>query len=154
MKAKDIRPPAHARRTVSAPLDDLTESLRKYGQLQPIVIRKTGEVIIGERRRRALGRNGEAKVIVMDLDPTDALQLRLSEEFSKIDMTAVERAEALAELYRSLQKEDGDSITYATLAERIGTTEGTVKGYIKLASLPAPVKNMVQRGEVGRVEAE
>jgi len=97
MKAKDIRPPAHARRTVSAPLDDLTESLRKYGQLQPIVIRKTGEVIIGERRRRALGRDGEAKVIVMDLDPTDALQLRLSEEFSKTDMTAVERAEALAE---------------------------------------------------------
>lgn len=153
MKAKDIKPPARARRTVTPASDDLRESLRKYGQLQPIIVRrKTGEVIIGDRRRRSLG-DAEAKVVVMDLDETEALQMRLSEEFSKKDMTMVERGEGLSELQRLLEK-NGDKITYATLAKGVGTTEGTVQAYIQLAKLPGPVKTMAQSGKVGYREAE
>jgi hypothetical protein len=89
----------------------------------------------------------------MDLDETEALQMRLSEEFSKKDMTMVERGEALSELQRLLEK-NGDKITYARLANGIGTTEATVKSYIQLSKLPQPVKTMVQSGKVGYREAE
>lgn len=154
MKASNLKPPAYGKRMASPKLEDLRESLQKYGELQPIVIRPNGEVIIGERRRQALRPEEEAAVVVRDVDEVAALEMRLSDEFAKAEMTSVERGEALLEL-RRLLKERGVKVSHSTLAERIGTTVPTIEAYVELvANLPDPVKEMVHQGEVGRTAAE
>lgn len=148
MKASELKPPRHAKRDSGPAVADLRSSLRTFGQLQPIVVRPDGEVIAGERRRQAFAPNQEVEVRVIDADEIEALEMRLSDEFAKTEMSSVERAEALAVLKQLLESR-GEKITYARLGELTGTTESTIRHHIRLGSLPAPVKRMVVRGEVG-----
>ncbi len=155
MKASTLIPPAHGGRKSedSASLESLRISLGKHKQLQPIVIRRNGEVIIGERRRQALG-NNEAAVIELDVDEVEALEIRLSDELAKSDMSAVERGEAFRDYIVMIEAKEGKRPTHREVASRVGCTDAQVSFYVSLARLPEPVKEMAKEGRLTTLAAE
>ncbi len=154
MKASALKPPAHgARKSDGASLEALRVSLRKHKQLQPIVVRRNGEVIVGERRRQALG-DEEALVVELDVDDVEALEIRLSEELAKTDMTAVERGEAFREYILLVEEQESKRPTRREVARRVGCTADQVTFYLSLTRLPEPVKEMAKEGRITTTVAE
>jgi len=148
MKASKLRPPGHLRRPPANGDDaDLAASIRRFGVLQPIVIRPSGEVIIGARRARAADPGQDLPVIVKDVDEVDALTLRLSDEFSRRDMPWPVKAEAIAELQRLLERR-GERVTLESLGKRLGVSQRTVADYYQVVKLPEKVKHLGQEGDL------
>ena len=139
-----IHPPALAKR---GPTDDadLEASLVKYGSLQPVVVRAADKsVIIGERRRRAARRRGiDVEVVELDVDEVEALEMRISDELAKADMPALDRAEAITELKRLLEKKSGRQASPSELAKRIGSTPSSVNRLLALADVPRPIRQLL-----------
>src|SRR5437899_2676988 len=137
---------------------DLQASLKRHGQLQPIVATPDGEVIVGERRRQTLTALGiEPDVRIVELDEVEALKMRLSEEFSKKDMDVMERAKALLELRELLLTARGQTtITNGDLADAVGASSGAVRHLLDLARLPEGVQALVggDGGQIGRKAAQ
>lgn len=129
-------------------LDDLAQSLREHGLLEPLVVRKSGEglfeIIAGERRWRAAQRAGlkEVLVVVKDVSPKAAFELAIIENVQREDLNPVELAEALGRLV----KEHG--YTQESLAERLGKDRTTVANSLRLLKLPERVRDKVIRGEL------
>jgi ParB family chromosome partitioning protein len=149
-RAKDLRPPRHARRSEAGDLDDLRGSIEKHGLLQPIVATTAGEVIAGDRRRQAVQKNGgEIPVLEMDVDELGALTLRLSEELSGREMNAIDKASGLFRLQELLERTRRRRVSAADVAHHIGAKEDTVRGLLRMVELPKPVQKLMQKGELG-----
>lgn len=129
-------------------LEELAESIRSNGIMQPIVARvsqeKTGayEIIAGERRWRAaqLAELNYVPVLVQELADKQALEQALIENIQRQDLTAMEEAEG----YRRLMKEF--SHTQEVLAKSVGKSRSHVANLLRLLQLPDAVKQMVNEG--------
>ena len=126
-------------------IDELAESIRQNGLIQPIVVAKRGdgyEVIVGERRLRAAKVAGlrEIPAYIKDLSGQQALELALIENIQREDLNPID--EALA--FRRLQDEFG--LTQEEIATRMGRSRVAIANAVRLLQLPADMLNDVSRG--------
>ncbi len=134
-------------------LDELAESIKTHGLLEPLVVRKRGEgefeIIAGERRWRAAQRAGlrEVLVVVRDVSAKDAFELALIENVQREDLDPIEFAEALDRLVRD------HGYTQETLAQRVGKDRSTIANALRLLRLPKPVRERVVSGELSEGHA-
>jgi ParB family chromosome partitioning protein len=118
--------------------------------LQPILVRPVAgeadlyEIIAGERRWRAAQKASlhEAPVIIQTLSDTQALEIALVENLQRQDLTALEEAEG----YQRLIDEFGHS--HGALGQLVGKSRSHVANILRLLTLPATVKAMVQNGQL------
>ncbi len=130
-------------------LEELSDSIRENGLLQPILVREYGDagryqIIAGERRFRACKLAGltEIPAIVLERDDRAAAQIALIENIQREDLNPLE--EALA--YKSL-KEEYD-MTQEELSERIGKSRSAIANSIRLLDLPEEILTMVAAREL------
>lgn len=128
-------------------LDELTQSIKEHGVLQPILVRpkKNGyEVIAGERRFRAAEKAGlkEIPAIIKELTDHEAAEIALVENLQREDLTPLEEAQA----YKQLM--DRFSYTQETVAEKIGRSRAYVANMVRLLALPEPVLILLNSGEL------
>ena len=131
-----------------AAIDDLAQSIREKGIIQPLIVRqlaeKTYEIIAGERRWRAAQavQLHEVPVVVRELNDTEALELALIENLQRQDLTPLEEAEGFSRLMDEFQH------TQEALAKVIGKSRSHVANMIRLLALPEPVKRMMDDGSL------
>ncbi len=133
-------------------LDELAQSIREHGLIEPLVVRKQGEayeLVAGERRWRAAQRAGlrEVLVVVRDVSTRDAFELALIENIQREDLNAIEFAEAL----HRLVAEHG--YTQESLADRMGKDRSTIANALRLVKLPERVRRLVVSGELSEGHA-
>ncbi|WP_428264667.1 ParB/RepB/Spo0J family partition protein [Haliangium sp.] len=127
-------------------LEELAQSIRAHGIIQPLIVRARAEggyyLIAGERRWRASQRAGlhQVPVVVQDVAPTEAFERALVENLQRADLNAIEEAEA----YRRLV--DDFRYTQEQVAERVGKDRTTVANSLRLLRLPMRVRSMVEDG--------
>jgi ParB family transcriptional regulator, chromosome partitioning protein len=128
-------------------LEELARSIRSTGIVQPIIVRRSGErfqLIAGERRWRAarLAALESVPAIVRDISDQEALELAITENALREDLSAVEMAEA----FHALQERFGYS--QEEIASRIGMDRATVANTIRLLKLPEQIKEMIADGQI------
>lgn len=121
-------------------LEDLIQSIKSYGILEPLVIAQTPagyQIIAGERRWRAAKEAGlvEVPVIVRKTTPKGMLEMALVENVQRTDLSPIERAQAFQQLIRDFGFNTG------TLAEKIGKSAPFVSNSLKLLQLPDAIKD-------------
>ncbi len=129
-------------------LDDLAQSLREKGMLQPLLVRPVAdpanayEIVAGERRWRAAQKAGlhEVPVIVRELSDAEALEVALVENIQRADLNPVEEAEG----YRRLMEEF--HYTQQQLAEAVGKSRSHVANTMRLLGLSGKVRDMLAEG--------
>lgn len=127
-------------------LAELVHSVREFGVLQPVVVRKNGdgeyELIMGERRTRAAREAGLASIpaIVRDTADEDLLRDALLENLHRSELNPLEEASAYQQLL------DDFGITQEELATRIGRSRPQISNTIRLLKLPVPVQQRVAAG--------
>ena len=136
------------RRVFSDPeLAELEASIRANGMLQPITVRPrqggVWELVAGERRLRAAGRLGwtEISAIVRDFDDRAMLTLALVENLQRADLNALEEAEGYHRLIEEF------ALTQQQVADAVGKDRTTITNLLRVLTLPAPVRLMVERGQ-------
>jgi len=139
-----IEPNPYQSRTVwrEELLQELAESIRANGVIQPVVVRRRAagyQLIAGERRFRAAGMAGLAAIpaVVRDVTDEQMHEWALVENIHRADLNPLERAEA----YRSYIS--AFSLTQADAAERLGEHRSVVANYLRLLDLPPEVKAML-----------
>lgn len=135
-------------------LDELSDSIRQHGVMQPIVVRQTErgfELIAGERRWRASQRAGlsDLPAIVRDLDDRQVAALALIENIQREQLTAIEQARALARM------RDEFSMDQTALATMISSSRSNVANLLRLLNLAQSVQAMLETGslEMGHARA-
>ncbi len=129
-------------------LEELAQSIRAQGLMQPIVVRPAGagnyEIIAGERRWRACQQAGLAQipVLVRDVPDEAAVAMALIENIQREDLNPVEEALALQRLQQDYQ------LTQQQIAEAIGRSRVAVSNLLRLISLPDEVKTMLAHGDL------
>ena len=130
-------------------LAELEASLRTSGLLQPITVRRLGadsyELIMGERRLRAATQIGwtEIPAVVKDareIDDRALLTLALVENLQRADLNPLEEAQG----YKRLTDEFG--LTQQQVADAVGKDRSTIANFLRVLSLPAPVRQMLSEG--------
>ncbi|AKV86995.1 chromosome partitioning protein ParB [Microbacterium sp. CGR1] len=127
-------------------LAELVHSVREFGVLQPVVVRKNSdgeyELIMGERRTRAAREAGLEKIpaIVRETADEDLLRDALLENLHRSELNPLEEASA----YQQLLEDFG--ITQEELATRIGRSRPQISNTIRLLKLPVPVQQRVAAG--------
>ncbi|WP_417592316.1 ParB/RepB/Spo0J family partition protein [Parasphingorhabdus sp.] len=140
----DIRPnPEQPRQTFNTDaLDELADSMRQRGVIQPIVVRPHGknfQIVAGERRWRAAqrARLHQIPAVVRDLSDEETLEIAIVENVQRKDLNAIEEAEA----YARLSIDFGHS--QARLAEVVGKSRSHIANLMRLLELPDRVKSLV-----------
>lgn len=127
-------------------LAELVHSVREFGVLQPVVVRKNSdgeyELIMGERRTRAAREAGLAAIpaIVRETADEDLLRDALLENLHRSELNPLEEASAYQQLL------DDFGITQEELATRIGRSRPQISNTIRLLKLPVPVQQRVAAG--------
>lgn len=146
-----IRPNPYQPRREFKPeeLADLQASLKTSGLLQPITVRRAAsgpgfELIAGERRLRAATGLGwtEIPAVVKEVDDRTLLTLALVENLQRADLNPIEEAEG----YRRLMDEFG--LTQQQVADAVGKDRSTVANFLRLLSLPASARRLVEAGSI------
>ena len=135
-----IRPnPAQPRSVFDAAgLQELAASIRQYGVLQPLSVRKKGsgfELVAGERRLRAAGLAGlrEVPCLLVTADDQDAGLLALVENLQRRDLDYIEQAQGLARLMQQYR------LTQEQAARRVGKSQSAIANKLRLLKLSEPV---------------
>jgi len=128
-------------------LEELVESIKTHGILQPLVVRRRGhdmELIAGERRLHAAREAGLARVpvVVREASDQEMLELALVENLQREDINPLEAARA----YWRLMNEFG--LTQEQAAQRVGKSRSAVANSLRLLSLPEPIQESLRRGEI------
>jgi ParB family chromosome partitioning protein len=128
-------------------LNELAESARKHGILQPILVRKSGkryEIIAGERRWRAakLAKLKEIPVIIKEFEDGEATEIALIENIQREDLNPVEEAQA----YQKLM--DSFFLTQEQVAERVGKSRAAVANRVSLLKLDPEVLGYLLDGKL------
>jgi ParB family chromosome partitioning protein len=135
-------------------LQELAESIRKRGVIQPIIVRPHGggfQIVAGERRWRAAQRAQMHRIpaIVRDFDEAETLEIALIENIQREDLNPIEEAEA----YRKLIAQFNHS--QDALGRIVGKSRSHIANLMRLLDLPAPVQQAVveQRLSMGHARA-
>jgi ParB family chromosome partitioning protein len=136
-------------------LEELADSIREHGVLQPLVVTGTGDgtyaLVAGERRWRAARLAGLEKVpvVVKEVSSSEMLELALVENLQRSDLNPIEEAAA----YRSLVEEFG--LRQEDVASRVGKSRSAVANSLRLLALPAEVQESLMLGliEAGHARA-
>ncbi len=128
-------------------LEELSNSMRQSGVLQPVVVRPVGggyQLIVGERRLRAAKMAGLEKIPAVIREATDAetLELALVENLLREDLNPMEEAEA----YQRLLAEFG--WTQEELASRVGKDRSSIANCLRLLKLPAIIQDDLRAGRL------
>jgi ParB family chromosome partitioning protein len=129
-------------------LEDLADSIRVQGVVQPIVVRPIDgsryEIIAGERRWRAaqLAELQEVPVVVREMDDRTAIAVALIENIQRENLNPLEEAHALQRLI------DEFGMTHQQAAEAVGRSRAAVSNLLRLLELGEVATGMVQRGEL------
>ncbi|MFW2588342.1 ParB/RepB/Spo0J family partition protein [Sagittula sp. SSi028] len=147
---ESIRPnPDQPRRVfASEHLDDLANSIRAKGVIQPLIVRpdpKTDgmyEIVAGERRWRAaqMAKLHEVPVLIREFDDTEVLEVAIIENIQRADLSPIEEAAG----YRQLMFKFGH--TQEKLAEALGKSRSHIANLMRLLNLPETVQEMVTEG--------
>jgi ParB family chromosome partitioning protein len=145
------RNPEQPRRTFAQPeLDELADSIREHGVIQPILVRPLDdpagnyEIIAGERRWRAAQQAGlrQIPVLVRDLSPSEVMEVALIENLQRADLNALEEARA----YRLMAERFGR--TADEVARVVGKSRSHVANTLRLLRLPADVQGHLEAGRL------
>jgi ParB family chromosome partitioning protein len=126
-------------------LDELAQSIRANGIIQPIVVRRVAdryEIVAGERRWRAAQRAGLLKVpvTVRDVPDDKLLEVALVENIQREDLNPIEAAQAYRRLHEELH------LSQDAIAAAVGKDRATVANFIRLLRLPAEIRNDLSAG--------
>ena len=133
-------------------LQELSQSIKNHGVVQPIVVRRKGErctLIAGERRWRAASLAGLAAIpaIVRDVSDKEVLELTLIENVQREDLNPIETAEAFARLANEA------GLTHEQIANRTGKDRATVTNLLRLLRLPKEIREKIEAGEISQGHA-
>lgn len=128
-------------------LEELANSIRTSGILQPILVRPAGEryqLVAGERRWRAATQAGIESIpaVVRNIQDEEALELALAENLLREQLNPLEVARAYDQLQRKF------SLTHEQIAERLGVNRSTVTNTLRLLGLSSEVQKLVEEGKV------
>jgi ParB family chromosome partitioning protein len=127
-------------------LQELTDSIKEKGILEPLIVRKVAEgyeLIVGERRWRAAQKAGlkEVPILIKEAEDGEALELSLIENLQRQDLNPIEEAEALKGLIE-------EGISQEELATRIGKDRTTISNSLRLLKLPSEVRNQLLQNRI------
>jgi len=130
-----------------AKLEELAESIKEKGILEPLIVRKTQdgyELIVGERRWRAAQKAGirEVPVIVKEADKREILELSLIENLQREDLNPIEEAEAYKKLIEDF------NLSHEELSKRIGKERTTITNTLRLLKLPPEIKEYIIKNQI------
>jgi ParB family chromosome partitioning protein len=141
-----IRPGEQQPRTSfdAAKLEELAQSIRASGIIQPLLVRRRGglfELVAGERRWRAAQLAGLARVpaIVRDIADENLLELALIENIQRQELNAIEEANAYKRLIESL------GLTQEEVAQRVGRDRSFITNYLRILKLPTEIQNLLEQ---------
>ncbi len=134
----------------NAEMEELAESIRAKGVIQPILVRPDPteegkyEIIAGERRWRAARRAGlsQVPVVIREMDDRESLEIAIIENVQRLDLNPVEEAEA----YKSLIDRFGR--TQESVAQQVGKSREHVSNTMRLLGLPEDVREHVREGRL------
>lgn len=151
----DIRPnPYQPRKTFDADaLQELADSIAENGVLQPIIVRKSAakgyEIVAGERRHRASQIAGQEMIpaIVREMDEEMMIKYAVLENLQREDLTPLEEADA----YQMMMERLG--MTQEKVADALGKSRSHVANHLRLRSLPAEVKELLNAEKLSMGQA-
>lgn len=123
-------------------LEELTQSIKMNGVVQPIVVRKKNnryEIVAGERRWRASQRAGTGKIpaVVRDIADDKLLELALIENIQRQELNPIEEAKAYKKLIEAV------GLTQEMVAERVGKNRTFITNYLRILKLPDDIQNLI-----------
>ena len=127
-------------------LQDLTNSIKERGIIQPIIVRKSSdvnskyEIIAGERRWLAAQKAGlhEVPVVITDIDDLKSLEFAIIENVQRSDLNAIEEARGYQRLVEEFSYDQGK------VAEFIGKSRSHIANFLRLLSLPETVLKLIE----------
>ncbi len=129
-------------------LEELAESIKVQGVMQPIVVRNIGEgryeIIAGERRWRATQLAGLDKIpaVIRDVPDEAAIAMALIENIQRENLNPIEEAVALKRL------QDEFELTHAEVAQAVGKSRTTITNLLRLIALSDEVKTLLEHGDL------
>ena len=133
-------------------LDELRESIREFGIIQPLIVKKEGDgyiLIAGERRLRAAVSLGMEKVPVLIREATvkESALIALIENVQRENLSYIEEAQA----YRRLISEHG--LTQTEIAKKVGKRQSTISNKLRILSLPEDIQQMLAENRLSERHA-
>lgn len=146
----NLQPARHNPRTTfdETSLSELASSIKRFGILQPLIATSDGAgkytIIAGERRWRAARLAGLDKVpvVVRTTKEMERLEIALIENVQRVDLSALEQAASIERLHQQF------SMSYETIAERMGKGFSTVVNIVRLLQLPQSVKDALEKDKI------
>ncbi|MBF0543390.1 MAG: ParB/RepB/Spo0J family partition protein [Candidatus Riflebacteria bacterium] len=134
-------------------LNELADSIRENGILQPILVRQMGdhfEIIAGERRFRAakLAELKRIPAIVKKFDERETKLAALIENIQREDLNPIEEAESLKEILLNYE------LTHDLLAKKLGRSRSAITNKLRLLQLPGSVKELISEGRISAGHAK
>lgn len=128
-------------------LQDLTESIKEKGILEPLIVRRMDqgyELIVGERRWRAAQKAGlkEVPIVIKEVEEREALEISLIENLQREDLNPIEAAEGFKHLIEEF------NISQEDLSKRIGKDRTTITNTLRLLKLPIEVRNQLLQNRI------
>ena len=128
-------------------LDELAQSIKEHGIIQPIVVRHVEgkyQIVAGERRWRAAQIAGLEKVpvVVKEMDDASMMQMALIENVQREDLNPMEEALAYKRLMEEFELKQDE------VASRVGKSRSAVANSVRLLNLPEEVQNLVSQGNI------
>ena len=131
-----------------AALDELAESIKQHGVLQPLLVRPLPnggyQLVAGERRWRASRRAGlrEVPVVVKELTDTETMEIAIIENLQREDLNPIEEAEGLQALI------DKCGFTQEEVASSVGKSRPAIANSLRLLRLPEAVRELTRDGKI------
>lgn len=134
-------------------LQELGDSIRVHGIIQPIIVRKQGigyQIVAGERRCRAAKLAGleTVPVVIQDISDATLLEVALIENIQREDLSPIETARAFDRLSRDL------GLSQEEIGRRTGKDRATIANFMRLLRLPTEVQEMVGDGRLSMGHAK
>lgn len=128
-------------------LEELTQSIKEHGVLQPILVRKKGavyEIVAGERRYQASKRAGLKKVpaVIKDIKDDQTLKLALIENLQRSDLNPIEEARAYKQLIDEL------ALTQEELGVTLSKSRSAIANTMRLLDLPQDIQQLMVEGVI------
>lgn len=129
-------------------LEELAQSIKTNGVVQPILVRKTAggryQIVAGERRWRAAQRAGLQRIpsVIRDVPDDKMLELALIENIQRQELNAIEEAYAYKRLIETF------NLTQETVAQRVGRDRTFVTNYLRLLRLPEDIQRLVEESKL------